>query len=300
MKTILHKILLTSMLLLAGCQAQTANKTAPTPPPAARTVVPLPSEAAGATSFETTAPPVEAQSVQQTASVANDPAAAVAEKYQASLQSGEFKAAAEMLSSFSLTVFDMTHSEASDILQTHMAHEKWSDFQIKETRSFNDKTVLVHVVYKAETDDPKSDENTLSDVDALWPVRLENGEWRYNLGNLIDFHTLDVPTQTTAGLTVRPRMLIRYSDRIVLSMLVQNQTNEPIVLGQPNEIMATFLFREQQIEAEKNQLIFDRLRSYPDVKIEAKGKFDAYPDGVVIRQWKGLKVAPWFTFTFSQ
>jgi hypothetical protein len=244
--------------------------------------------------------PAPTETALPTAAPTIDPAVQTVQKYAAALQAGDFHAAAALLSNFSLMVDRMTSSEASDELQLRMARERWSDFQVKETRPFNEKTTLVHVTYQVQTKDAKTGQSIQTQVDEMWPVRLEYGKYLYNRGNLIDYHTLDVLEHTTAGLTVKPRRLTRYSDRIRLTFLVQNQTNDPIVLGQTNEVLAAFLFGDQKIEAEKTQLIFDTLRSYPDTVLEVKGLFDHYPDGIVIRQWKNIQVSPWFTFQFSQ
>jgi hypothetical protein len=63
--------------------------------------------------------------------------------------------------------------------------------------------------------------------------------------------------------------------------------------------MAAFIFKDQQIEADKKPLTFGPLRTYSQAIVEAKGLFDSFPDGVIIRQWRYYKVAPWFTFRFT-
>lgn len=136
-------------------------------------------------------------------------------------------------------------------------------------------------------------------IDEWWAVRQESGQWRINRAKLIDYKTLDVPSQYTGGLTVKPRQITRYSDHLRLTMLVQNQSSGLIVLGQPNEVMATFLFGEEKIEAEQNRLVFAPLQSVPDAAIEVKGLYETYPDGVIIRQWKTVQEKPWFTFAFE-
>jgi hypothetical protein len=93
--------------------------------------------------------------------------------------------------------------------------------------------------------------------------------------------------------------LARYSDHMTLTLLVQNSTNDPIVLGQTNEVLAAFTFKDQTVEAVKKQMVFQRLRTYSDVTIEVKGLFSSYPEEVIIRQWKNLQVAPWYDFKFS-
>jgi hypothetical protein len=133
----------------------------------------------------------------------------------------------------------------------------------------------------------------------VWPVRLEAGQWRYNRGNLVDYHTLDVDAQTTAGLTIQPQQLLRYSDRLRLVFLAQNGTNEPISLGQPSEVEAAFYFGGKAVEMEKRWLVFDRLRSYPQAEIELSGWYPSYPEKVEIRRWKNYTTPPWFTFNLG-
>lgn len=300
MKITLRNFLLFSLLLLVACQVLPEGRPAPTSPPTARAAQPTPIETFTASRPAATAGPIPTPPEPPPPTPTADPAVQAVQEYAAALQAGDFKAAAELLSNFSLLAAGMTRSEAGDELQARMAREQWSRFQVRGSRPFDARTTLVQVSYTVETTDPKSGASAQAEVDELWPVRFETGKWRYNRANLIDFRTLDVPAQTTAGLTVKPRQLTRYTDRIRLTLLVQNRTNEPIVLGQPNEIMAVFLFGEEKVEAEKTRLIFDRLRSYPDVVIEVKGLYDKYPDGVVIRQWKNVNVSPWFTFHFTQ
>ncbi len=297
MKLTIRNFLLLSLFFLSACQGTPPRKLAATSLPRASTALPVATSTSQPTA---TQGEVQVKPNQPTAAPEREPAVETVELYAAALMEGNYESAAELLSSFSLMVAQMTRSEAASEVQTRMAREKWSDFQSGETSVFNTKTVLVRVTYQVEMKDENTGQAVQSPVEALWPVRLENGKWLLNRDLLIDFHTLDVPAQTTAGLTVKPRQLTRYSDGICLTLLAQNQTNEPIVLGQVNEILATFLFGEQKIEAEKTRFIFDRLRSYPDVVIEVKGQFDQYPDGIIIRQWKNYNVAPWFTFEFSQ
>jgi hypothetical protein len=128
---------------------------------------------------------------------------------------------------------------------------------------------------------------------------MENNRWLVNRNNLIDFQSLAVDEQTMAGLRVRPVQMARYSDHMALTLLVQNTTNDTIVFGQTNEILAAFTFKDQTVEAVKNQMIFQRMHSYSDATIEVEGLFTSYPEQVIIRQWKNLKVAPWFDFKFS-
>lgn len=230
-----------------------------------------------------------------------DPLKETVQAYFAALEAKDSTKAAALLSSYSLMVSKITRSEAASQLQARFARgDGWSGLEVQENRPLDDTTTLVHVVYQLETKDDKTGETSKAAKDEWWPLRNENSQWYYNLDNLINFRTLEVSAQTTGGLTIKPRQLTWYSDQIRLTMLAQNQTNDSIVLGQKNEVLASFVFAGQKVEAEQAQFIFNRLRSYPEIELVVKGNFDAFPDGVVIRQWKNVKTAPWYTFDFNQ
>jgi hypothetical protein len=294
-KTLLF--LLACALLLSGCLAAPEQKLAPTNLPPLNTLQPLPARAEQLAMTPTPAPTNPAEPA---GTPTPDPAVAAAQAYADALLAGNFKGAAELLSSYSLMVEEITRTEAAENLQSRMAREKWSEVKILAASPYSPKTALVHVTYQVERKDPKTSKVTQSSVDELWALRLENRKWLVNDNQLIDYHTLNVSEQTVNNLTVKPRRLILYTDRVSLNLLVQNRGNEPIVLGQTNEVMAAFLYGETQVEAEKTRFIFDRLRSYPDVTIDLKQPLSTYPDGIILRQWKNVKVAPWFTFQFNQ
>lgn len=224
-------------------------------------------------------------------------AAQTAQDYFAALEQGDFNAAVKHLSAFSLAVFNMSSGDAVSALQRLKTNGgKWSQLEVLDTRAFNDLTVLVHVRYQYASVDPKSKQVATATRDELWPVRNESGAWRYNWGNLIDFHTLTTPAQTLSGITILPQRVMRYSDRIQLLLLMQNNTNQPFVFGQTNEILAQFHFGDQVIPAQKNQIILQPLRSTPDVAIDLPGLHNAYPDSVEIRKWMNLQTPAWFNF----
>ena len=191
-----------------------------------------------------------------------DPAKDTVYTFFARTSAGDYETAANLYSNFSLMVDEITRGEAAaDLKEQALSGKSPSDGVVLESRSFDSRTHLVHVQYttgkpgKASASTPGAPP---THVDEWWPVRLENGQWRINRAKLIDFQTLDVPVQTTAGLTVKPRQLTRYSDHLRLILLVQNQSNEMIVLGQPNEVLAAFLFGDKTVEAENTRLFFTR------------------------------------------
>lgn len=267
------------------------------PPATARgaTPVPLPARPAAPTPAATEEAPTPAKTEASAANAVAAAASAAALEYADALEKGDYQAAAALYSDFSLMLSGMTRAEAALALQGELARGiRRADFAVKDARALDDRTVLVRVAYTLESAE------TAQQVDEWWPLRLENGRWRYNRENLIDFRALDVPEQAAGGLVVKPLRLARYSDRIRLSLMVQNTTNEAIVLGQANEILARFTFAGQVVEGVHKQMIFDRLRTNPEVVIEVLGLYTTYPDGVIIRQWKNYNVAPWFTFSFTE
>jgi hypothetical protein len=289
------------LIALAGC-ALGRQTTTPVPAPTdlpltVATAAPAPTQIPSSTPASVTTP---------TAAAAGDPAADSAKKtaldYGTAVQTGDFATAAKLLSDFSLTAAQMTQGDAADALTALKTKgTSWSDFQVKETQSVNSKTLLVHVVYQLTAKDAKTGKATTTAQDELWPVRLENSAWRYNWGNLIDTKTLDAQPRLVSGVTVKPLKMSRYADRIDLNLLVQNSTSDAVVWGgQPSETVAVFHFGDKTVESEKNRLIFDSLRSYPDTLISVKGLFTSYPDTVELRTFKNFANAPWYTFQLTQ
>ncbi len=310
----LYAVLLLS--LLVACQSAPTARVLPTQPPAIEATQAIPSPPASAATPPPASTAAPAATDTQIPETSIDLALNTVRGYFAALQAGDFGTAASYLSDFSLVYAGMTRGDAANELQAQMAQgAAWSDLKVIDSQIFNDKTILVRVSFQLASKDAKTGKVTQSAREELWPVRLELGEWRYNRDNLIDFHTLDVDPQTTAGLTVQPRRLARYSDHLRLTMLVQNSTNEAIVFGQSNEIMAAFVFPDPacqddsaasqagcsnyKVEAGQTRLFFDRLRSYPDAAIDVEGLFSSYPIGVELRRWKNSTTPPWFTFHFG-
>ncbi len=290
MVAVLSMMVLASMLL-SGCgmmagQAGPVNvqvSAADTPAPAQPTETAMPTA--------TRKPRPTATPTVDVAKTRADLAEKAVRDFFALLESGNFEQAADQLSTFSLMVFKMTRGDAASAMQRiKFDGGNWSDLQIVENKPFDEHTVLVHVTYTFTVDEVEEAR------DEFWPVRLENDTWRYNWDNLIDYHSLQVTPQTANGVTVKPVQVNRFSDRIQLVMLVQNRTNGAVVFGQENEVLGTFRFGEQTVEADKTKIVLNPLRSVPDVKLEVKGLWESYPEAVEIRKWKSYNVEPWYVF----
>lgn len=298
-RTLLFFLTLAMAASLAACQPAPEQAALANPqqaPITAATPIPLP--AAAAPTDESAAQPTNA-ALATPAAANGDTQQAVktVQDYFAALSAGDAASAASLLSSFSLAHASMTRGDAADALKAEMAlGTQWSGLQIKGSKAFDDTTILVRVAYERIDKDAKTGKSTTIPLDEQWPVRRENGAWRYNRGNLIDFHTVDVPERTLSGLTVKPRQVDRYSDHISLILLVQNATNEAITWGSPNTILANFHFGGQAVQGVQKVIVIDRLRSYPAVSIEVNGLFDTYPDAVDLVQYTHYSGGPWYSF----
>lgn len=246
-----------------------------------------------------TAAPVATSTPQPspTPTSATAPAVQAAQDYFALLEKNDFEGAARLVSAFSLRTSKQTAGDVTAALAAQKQQgAAWSGLKVVDSQAFTDNTVLVHVTYQLSS----NDKNVNQAKDELWPFRFENNQWRYNWGNLVDFKTLSAPTKVTAGLTITPLMLIRYSDRITLTVLAQNGTNETIVIGSANQVLATFHFGDKSVEATNTRYIFNSLRSYPSVTIDVRGLYTTYPDSVDLVKGKTSTYPAWFTFSLAE
>lgn len=331
-------IIILAGMVLSACQVRLASaETVPTPALAESILIPTAVKPAFTQAPAPTQEPTAAATPNpDPAQLQGTEASAAARAYFDALSSGDTQKAADLLSSFSLMVFESTRGDAVSALQKEkIAGVRWSNLQIQGTQAFDTQTILVHVSYSVTQKDPLSKTaaptatatktspvttptaaaKTTSTTapaktasvptptsapvetrDELWPFRLEYGSWHYNWKNLIDFRSMNTTAQTMNGITVMPLQLNRYSDRLQLTLLVQNRTNEAVVFGQANETMGTFHFGDQPVVAEKAQWILNPLRSVPAAALEAKGLFSTYPDTIEIRKWNNFNVKPWFVF----
>jgi hypothetical protein len=243
------------------------------------------------------------------------PAEQAVQDYFAALQKGDYSGAAQLVSAFSRMQAQITTGD----LATQLSKQggTWSDLKILDSQVFNDNTTLVHVQYQltgaaqpsgapavqpSPSAAPAGTPVAAAPIqrDEIWPVRLEAGKWLYNWKNVIDFSTLTTPAQTIYGLTLEPLKVTRYSDHLTLTLLAQNGTAEAIVIGQPNQILATFHFGSQAVDSVNTRYIIDAYRSYTNIDLTVPGMFKAYPDSIDIVKFKNYSTQkPWFTFTLG-
>jgi hypothetical protein len=246
--------------------------------------------------------PTDTPAPTPTVVTASDLAASAAQKYFGFLQSGDFTSAAGMTSNLSRFAFKLsTTGIASTLTAEQQAGAAWSNFQVVGTQQFNATTTLVHVTYTLATKDAKTSQVTQIMKDELWPIVLENGSWLYNWNNIIDFNTLTtVPYQAANGLTVTLLQLARYTDHMTLTLMAQNNSNDAIVIGSANQILATFHFGSQSVDAANTQYVVDRMRGYSNIDVIVPGLFTSYPTSVELIKYKNYPTEkPWFTFNLG-
>jgi hypothetical protein len=261
-----------------------------------------PGSSAAATAAPTSTP-APTNTPEPTASTVSPSEEAIqaAQDYFAALQQGDFSAASKLVSSFSLLANRLTAGDVVDALTQQKAKGAvWSGFNVVGSQVFDANTVLIHVTYQLSSVDAKSGKPVQTQMDELWPFRLERKVWRYNWTNIIDFETLGSEAKLSNGLTIKPMQLTRYSDRIRLTVMAQNGTAESIVVGgTTNQQLGAFHFGSQTVQAENTRYLFDAYRSYTDISIDVKGLFKTYPDAVELVQYKSTTAGPWFTFALS-
>jgi hypothetical protein len=310
-KVVVVSLIVLATLLLGACSAgamPARQGSAETQTAAGSTQTEQPSAPTNTPAEPTATPTATVSPVEFDLRAAEDTATA----YFAAVADGDSDNAANLLSRFSLAVFEMTHDDAVLALQTQKSDGiRWSNLNVGDVESFTDNTILVHVSYTQTTKTQQTtptvsvlaaDSESVSGsqtVEAIWPIRKENGEWLLNWNNIIDYKTLSTSAKTVSGITILPTELIRYTDRITLKMLIQNRTNDTAVFGQTNETLGTFYFNDETVIAEKTRWILNPLRTEPDATLEIKGLYTRYPDSVDIRTWNNYDVDPWYVFLLN-
>ena len=315
-------IIVILILVLTGCQttqsAQASNSTTGTSQfsgtPPANSNPGHPFGTAATATATPTAIPTQKPTATPTVTAQPVTAAAVssATAYFTALEKKDFSAAAQWISTSSLSYAQLTRSGAAAALTAQsLAGAAWSDLQIVDSQVFDNNTILVHVTYRtgtaaAATATPQAGAaqstataQSNTQKDEIWAFRLEGGNWLYNWNNLIDTRTVDVAAQTANHITIKPTQLVRYSDRIELHFMMQNQTSDVVYFVQDYDSLAVFHFGDQTVEADKTyKVVISGLRTSYDEMIVAKGLYSSYPTYVEIKKWKGYVPNPWYTFQF--
>jgi hypothetical protein len=221
--------------------------------------------------------------------------------YFGALESQDFTTASKMISAHSLKISSMTTGDVLAELKKKSANGMtWSNLEITGSERFDANTVLVNVSYTIGSVDSTTQEISQTQVDEIWAVRSEGSQWLVNRDNIIDVKSLDVAIQDQSGLSIQPTKMIRYTDKIRLVMLAQNTTGKDVYMGYSTQILATFYFGTESVDAVNVLTVLSNNRTYTAYSIDVAGLYDTYPDSVEIIKYVDYpQYAPWFTFTLT-
>jgi hypothetical protein len=302
------------VVLLAGCQAPARfsqgtlnNSTSGVTPASGLKVSPSEMVAATTQAAGILATPTVEPDAQQTLTptVTTDPAiqGAIqgAQAYFAALESRDFSGGANLVSAHSLKVMDLTNGDVVDLLTNQsLAGSAWSDLEIGEVQRFDSKTVLIPVTYTLGSVDPASQEEVQTKVKETWAMRLEGGKWMFNWDHLIDTKYLDVEPQTNGGITAEPKIMVRYTDRISLGLMVQNVSGKDVYFGYATQTLATFYFGIENVDAANVMTVIQNNQTTLNYTIDVYGLFNTYPVSVEIIKYPAYPdYSPMFTFTLA-
>ena len=245
-KLTLSIFVLSAALVLASCQIPTAPiEEAASSLQAASVQASVVEEIPTATAEPTAVP--QPTSVPTAVPPATAGAEQAAQAYFETLRMRDHEAAADLVSEFSLMVFRMTRLDVIDQLMLESAGGMdYTGFEIVESSLLDEQTALVQVKYEGQvegtapeeaateeavTEEVATEEAATEEIvpekesfEAVWAFRLENGQWKYNWNNLVDFRTLNVQFQTTGGVSMLPKEILRFTDHMQVNLLAQNRT----------------------------------------------------------------------------
>lgn len=211
-----------------------------------------------------------------------------ARTYLDALVAQDFQSAAGMLSLYSLDFMRASVVDAALYYEQGQASGySVLGYKLKEKRLLDETTALVRVRLQTRYG-TKKDEST------VWmALRHEDGAWKVNWRQLIDYYELNVEPQTVNGLTVQPTAVIRFTDatRIIFRML--NENPERVVWGQTGEPFARLrsgLKTVEGIGGQTDVAIADPILLTPggfagQVPVDFLGLFEETPSTCELLNW---------------
>lgn len=262
-------VLLVLSMVLSACQAATPVEGG------------TEEAAAAAPAVMATLLPTATPRPQPTATSAAQPAQTALLAYCAALQAGQPADAAALLSDFGLLTADLSRREAQSQLAAQMqAGKGWQECQLRSIRLLDDQTALAEVSFRL-ADASKSEQ-------AIWALRFEADRWGVNWGGAVDRRTLYVEPQKLNDVTVQPLELVRYTDRLQLRVMVQNNRDEGLVWGAANQPMASFHWGDKTLDAAGKRLVFNTQKSYSSAAVDLPGFYETDVQSVDLRFWHSL------------
>lgn len=205
----------------------------------------------------------------------------VAKKYYEALVSKEFEEAVNYLSDYSLSLSGTTRQQVvSYFEQQDFKGWRMVDYRVLETKELGADVVIVRVLTKeqAGNNDPQT-------YDFWVALRKEEERWRLNWNLIVDDVVLNVEPQTVNDVTVQPLRIARYTDRLVLVLKIENNSDRKHFWGWAGEKIASFRFGNRIVDV-IGRLEIEPSRTYPDAWVKVDGFYDVYPSTVSLFGWR--------------
>lgn len=272
-------VLAALMVLLLSCQlGEMAEKITPTVVPETHLpIVPSPALQITETPLELLASPSPGTTIGS--SLPQESPEEVAKKYYEALVSREFEEAVNCLSDYSLSLSGTTRQEVISFFeQQDFKGWRMVDYRLVETRVLSDDLVLAHILTKEQLGDSEPQ------VYDFWvALRREGERWRLNGNLIVDDVVLNVEPQTINGVSVQPVQIVRYTDRLVLILQIENKNDRGCFWGWGNKV-AVFHFGGEVVDV-TGSLQIEANRTYTNVRVHVSGFHSTYPSAVDLVGW---------------
>jgi len=267
-------VFLLASLILSACKPVLTPM--PTSMPSA---TPLPTATAAPTSMPTATPTATPTSTPSP--LVSSPEEAGKTFYEA-LKRGNFEKAVSMYSEYYLSLTGNTRGSLRTAFEKS-AFEGWKllDYRIIESKMLNDQTALLRVLTKEET---SNGDKNVKTYDFWVALRKENGQWLFN-GSIVDDRIIKVEPQNVNGVIVQPVRVIRFVDKLILVLRIENTNDRGCFWGWAGVTIATFYFGEKVFDV-SGELKIEPNRIYPDAYVKLDGFQETYPNKVILSQWQ--------------
>jgi len=173
--------------------------------------------------------PTEAPTVTPTPYKPKTPQEKVLRDYLEARKLQQHKIASELISKYSMELFRVNQQDVIKSLDDTASKAKLVDYTIMESRPINHKkaeAILIFAQLTTENNEGKKETGKYG-----FTIIQEDGQWRINANNLIDYLELDVPQAIEHGVIVKSLRVIRFDNaqRIVYSVNNTN-TNRAVLL----------------------------------------------------------------------
>lgn len=202
--------------------------------------------------------------------------------YFRALASKNVELALTQVSESSLFLSGSNHQAFQEYLEDLIHNQAWQmiDLQIVEERPLTPTVTLVHTILITQT----KNEGT-GTFDRWMAATLEEGQWRFNVNNIVDGIQLGNSTSTYKSVTISFNWLVRYTNGMTLFISVANNGETDVLWGGEGELLSRFIFDDHMREATGwYQFAAGSFTNPAPTGIE--GWFEKYPQKIELQNWK--------------